>query len=302
MIYSMQFTNYLNESVNVVLGEAEPKHGLLVINVDGLGPVTSEANKIDLATRHGSKVNSVRANDREIVLTLRFTWAKTIEDVRQLTYKYFPLTKMLKMKIKTDNRMLETEGYVTENDPEIWSEAEETQITILCPDPWLYSAEGNQVTDFYGVIPLFEFPFENNSLKQNLIEFGEIAKWEERILDYVGDAEVGFIIRIKILNPVTDITFYKIDTREEMTIYVDKIREITGGELQRSDEIIISTVKGDKYAYIVREGLWWNILNAIDLDSDWFELWKGKNVFMYDTDRYTNLEVTIENKIAYEGI
>ena len=47
---------------------------------------------------------------------------------------------------------------------------ETTQISIVCPDPYFYSAgpDGTNTTIFYGVEPLFEFAFSNESLTESL--------------------------------------------------------------------------------------------------------------------------------------
>lgn len=303
MVHSFSVTNYLNERIRIKLSEADPDHGLLLIKAEGLGPVKADINTTALATRDGSKYNSAKAKERSIKLTLRFTFAKTIEDVRHLTYKYFPLKQPLTLMVETDNRSTECIGYVSENDPEIWSELEATTVVLTCPDPWMYDAITKfQETTFFGVTPLFEFPFENDSLTENLIEFGNLEIRSERIIRYTGDAEVGIMIYIKVLNPIGDITFYKINTREKMVIYCDKIEAISGYGISRGDEIIISTATGDKSAKLLRRGVYYNILNAIDRYSDWFKLSKGDNIFVFDTDVISNLQVRFRNRLAYEGI
>lgn len=303
MIQGIDIQNYLGEKLHIILGEADPDHGLLVIDVDGLGPVKGDIHRTDLATRHGSKVNSARAEERNIVMTLRFTFAPQIEDSRQLTYKYFPLLRPLNFTIKTDNRTLETVGYVEKNEPEIFEETETTEISIICEDPWLYDAlTKKQYTEFYGVTPLFEFPFSNESLTEPLIEFGRIEVLTERVLTYYGDADVGITINIKILNIVGDISIYKIDTREKMTIFAEKIEAITGYGLSPADEIEICTVRGSKSATLLRNGIYYNILNALDLYSDWFQISKGDNIFVYTADVVSSVNLLITNRIAYEGI
>ena len=64
------------------------------------------------------------------------------------------------MLIETDNRQAEIEGYVESNDPTIFSKDEGSDISIVCPNPFFYSAgkDGINTTIFYGVEALFEFP------------------------------------------------------------------------------------------------------------------------------------------------
>lgn len=303
MIQYIEITNYLGEKLHMTLTEADPDHGLLVTHVDGLGPVKGDILRTKLATRDGSRTNGARAEERNIVMELTFTLAPLIEDARHNTYKFFALKRDLDIRIKTDYRTLETFGYVETNEPDIWSEHEKTQISIICPDPWLYDAlQKNQRTEFFGVTPLFEFPFSNESLTEPLLEFGRIEVLTERVLTYGGDAEVGLDIYIKILNTVGDIVIHKIDTREKMTIYAEKIEAITGFGFTATDEIHICTIRGQKEATLLRNGIYYNVLNAIDKYSDWFEISKGDNIFVYTTDVVSSVNITMLNRIAYEGI
>ena len=79
----------------------------------------------------GSVYSSARTTERNIVLTLAMMFAPTIEDSRQKTYHFFPVKGKVKLVIETDNRQVQTEGYVESNEPDIFSEAETAQISIL---------------------------------------------------------------------------------------------------------------------------------------------------------------------------
>lgn len=302
MIKTITITNYLGESVKVKLGETEPTHGLFITEIDGLGPVKADINTSTVAVSDGTVFNSARANERNIVMKIRFMFAQTIEDSRQLTYKYFPLKHLVKVRVETDNRTSEATGYVESNEPEIFSEKESTKISILCPDPNFYSLR-NDRTVFSGVYPKFEFPFENNSLTEKLIEMGSIQNKTYETVTYTGDGEVGVTIKIHALGSVGTFTIYNINTRESMKISADKISQLTGSSIVKGDDIIISTVKGDKYITLLRDGVLTNILNALERGTDWFQLAKGENIFAFVAESgTTNLQFAIENRVAYEGI
>ena len=88
-----------------------------------------------------------------------------------------------------------------------------------------------------------------------------------------------------------------------MKIYNSKIAALTGSGIIAGDDIIISTVRGNKYISLLREGIYTNILNALDKESDWFQLTKGDNIFAYTADEGAeNLQFKIENRIIYEGV
>ena len=169
MINKVIITNYLGESITFEL-RAPEKTGLYIKSIEGLGPGKASINTTDIASDDGSIFNSARSEQRNIVLTLGCLQVNgvtdSIETARQLTYKYFPKKKPLKFYILTDNRELEIQGYTESNEPDIFSEKETTQISIICPDPLFYSAgeDGTHSTTFNGVDFLFEFAFDNESV------------------------------------------------------------------------------------------------------------------------------------------
>ena len=304
MIKSITVTNYLGESLKLELTKPE-KTGLIVKKIEGLGPPTASINVTKVSSGDGNVYNSARAEGRNIVITLGFMFFPTIEAARQKTYKYFPIKKPVTILVETDNRLCETVGYVESNEPDIFSEEEETQISIVCPSSYFSSAGsgGTTTVTFYGVEPLFEFPFSNESLTEPLIEFGAIKNRQEENIWYDGDTEVGVVIRMHALGEVRQVTIYNTGTRERMHIDTDKLNEITGSGIKNGDEITISTIRGGKYITLLRDGKYTNILNALDRDTDWFQLSKGDNRFAYICEYGAeDLEFKMEYKTLYEGV
>ena len=96
---------------------------------------------------------------------------------------------------------------------------------------------------------------------------------------------------------------YNAETGEEMNLNTERIESIIGSELQKGDEIIINTVRGEKSVYHVRAGVYTNILNGLDRFSDWLLLQKGDNIIGFRADGGTeNMTVTIKNRTLYEGV
>lgn len=296
MIKSVTVTNYLGESLKIEMSRPETS-GFYIERIEGLGPSKASINVYEKATVDGASYSSAHVNARNIVMTLGFLFAHDAEEVRHKSYKYFPLKKKLKLLIETDKRICETYGYVESNEPDIFSQNEKTQISIICPDPYFYSAGENGIasTIFSGTEPVFEFPFSNESLTDSLIEFGEVKNTTAQTVYYTGDAEVGVIIYIHALGNVRDITIYNTGTRETMII---------NGNISTGDDIIISTVKGEKSIQLLRDGVYTNILNRLDKRSKWFQLTKGDNIFAYKVlaGGENSLQFRVENKIAYEGV
>lgn len=141
MIKSVTVTNYLGDSVKLELMRPE-KSGFIVKSINGLGPSNASINTTEVSTNDGALFNSARLSKRNIVFKLLFmnTDTETIEDIRQKTYKYFPMKKGVTLLIETDNRLVSTTGYVETNEPNIFDSKEGSTISIVCPDPFFYSA------------------------------------------------------------------------------------------------------------------------------------------------------------------
>lgn len=307
MIYSIVVTNYLGDRIKLELRKPDVS-GFLIKSITGLGPAKANVNTTEVSTNDGSLFNSARLSQRNIVLDMVFintVYGESIEDLRQKSYKYFPLKKSVELTIETDNRYVKTTGYVELNEPNIFSSQEGTQISIICPDPYFYSAgeDGNNVTNFYSIDPMFEFPFSNESLDEPLLVFGEIQIKTEGVITYHGDSEIGVMIYIHAIGPATNINIYNTETREVMRINTEKISSLTGKGIVASDDIVINTAKGEKSITLIREGVSYNILNCLDKNTDWFTLAKGYNIFAFTADSgVTNLQFRVENKVIYEGV
>lgn len=307
MIYSIVVTNYLGDRIKLELGKPDVS-GFLIKSITGLGPAKANVNTTEVSTNDGSLFNSARLSQRNIVLDMVFintVYGESIEDLRQKSYKYFPLKKSVELTIETDNRYVKTTGYVESNEPNIFSSQEGTQISIICPDPYFYSAgeDENNVTNFYSIDPMFEFPFSNESLDEPLLVFGEIQIKTEGVITYHGDSEIGVMIYIHAIGPATNINIYNTETREVMRINTEKISSLTGKGIVASDDIVINTAKGEKSITLIREGVSYNILNCLDKNTDWFTLAKGDNIFAFTADSgVTNLQFRVENKVIYEGV
>lgn len=301
MIKSITVTNYLGESIKLTLARPE-ESGFVVKSITGLGPGTATVNTTEIVTNDGGLFNSARLPKRNIVISLGYLWKGSIEDVRQLSYKYFPIKSKVKLLIETDNRKAEIEGYVETNDPTIFSNAEGSDISIVCPYPYFQSTTVNN-TIFRGVDSLFEFPFSNESLTEPLLEMGTIVNQPEQVITYHGDSEIGVTITIHAIGEATNISIYNVITREIMRINTDKIEALTGSSIVEGDEIIICTVKGSKSINLLRGGKTINILGCLDKDTDWFQLTKGDNIFTYVAEYGdSNLQFGIENRTVYEGV
>lgn len=301
MIKSITITNHLGDSIRLELTNPWSS-GFVIRSIEGLGPVNANVNFTELATIDGAIDNSARLESRNIILSLLFLEKPTIEATRLLSYKYFPVKRNIKFLIETDSRVCEIIGRVESNEPNIFDKQEGCQVSILCPDPYFYSFT-TQKTVFNGVEPLFEFPFENNSLTDNLIEFGNIYTKRDANVYYEGDEEVGITIKMHAMGEIKGFKIYKLDSREIMELDDEKLFVIIGSYIQKGDDIIITTTRGNKSIKLLRQGISYNILNSFLQPINWFQLKRGDNVFAYTAEEgILNVVFDISNKMLYEGV
>lgn len=306
MIQAISIINDKSEVLTLELSRPELSN-IAVISVTGLGPGKANVVVTEMSTQDGATLASTRFSSRNIVLGLKFlSWnGESIEDVRQKTYKYFPVKKNVSLIIETDNRKAFISGTVESNDPTIFSNSEGTDISIICPDPFFYSIKNGGVvtTTFSGHEPKFEFPFSNESLTDNLLEIGKVELGTERNVYYAGDADTGIAITIHALGPATGIVIYNTKTGGTMKINDTKLVAIMKSGIKVGDDIVICTMQGKKTIYMIRDGQATNILNCLERDVDWFQLTPGDNLFAYTAvTGNQNLQFKIENRIVYEGV
>ena len=301
MMKSVTVINHLGESIEIELSSPE-KSGFIVQSIEGLGPTKADNHMIEMATLDGSIDNSSRRTSRNIKLKLIFFGVPSIEDVRMKSYKFFPTKQPVTLIFETDSRVAFATGRVLTNTPDVFSKQEGCTVEVEVPSAYFYSL-GKQQANFNGVEAEFEFPFSNESDDQPLLEFGNILQYTEHNIYYEGDAEVGIQLYIHALGTIRGLSIYNITSRERMTISDDKYAAIVGSEITNGDEIFIRTVKGEKYIRVLRNGVYYNILNALDKNVDWFQLAKGDNVFAYTaTYGIESVEMKITNDIAYVGV
>lgn len=301
MINSITIENPIGETLSIELGSPE-KSGFSVLGMSGIGSVKAFINSTDIQNYDGTIFNSARLGYRNIVMKLGFLEKPTIEETRQITYKYFPIKQLIKIIIETDTKTVQTYGRTESNEVDIFSKEESSTISLICDDPYFYELN-SVITVFDGIYPSFTFPFSNESLVTKLIQFGYISDKTVRTIIYRGTAPTGFILSLKASGSVVDPVLNNAHTNESMTIKTSVISNLTGFGFQNGDEIVISTVKGNKYINLIRNGLTTNIITALDKNSDWLSLIQGANTISYSaTSGVSSLSLTTTHNVLHEGI
>lgn len=292
----------------MVLRNPDISEGFEVWTVEGLGPVRADVITNPYATDDGAYYASSRVNTRNIVLTLGFRDNSKIENVRLKSYRYFPVKDTVRLTIETDIRVSEIYGVVESNEPSIFSNQESTQISIICPQPYFYDVGngGMVITDFSSVEPNFEFPFENLSTTVPTIEVGILNLNTFNNVYYEGSVSTGVTIQLHANGMVdSDISIHNVTTQTSMTLRHEIIWGITGGAayMEAGDSIIIVTNKGAKEILALRDGIYHNAINALDVNSDWLQIDPGDNVFTYSTGQgQENLQVMLAHQVLHQGV
>ena len=307
MLKSITVTNAAGQSLKLEL--AYPWDSRVIVkSIDGLTPTKGTINTNALATSDGSVYNSARQEQRNLVLNLRLLEDLEdglIETTRQKLYKYFPVKKKVTIRAEADNRVAYTEGYVETNEPSIFQEYEEQQISIICPNAnWTAPSSTYRLN---GLDSLFEFPFSNESLEDDLLIFGEIIYYIGTTFVYEGDVESGVVMTIHCTTgECTNPCVYNVITKEEMTFNTGKLGTIIGdgvNGMQAGDTLICSTVDGDPYVTFIRNGVEYNAIAMLPKISNWLKVQAGYNAFGYKADAgSTNIEIVVQTQILYGGI
>lgn len=308
MFQSMTVTNARGDTLDLPIRNPMAT-GYNVIAIDGLGPVDAVLQTSNTVTTDGVIFNGARKDEREIVINLAYhpESGKNIEDLRHGTYKYFPEKEEVTLVFHADTRSVRTTGIVESNDVSIFSEKEASSIVIKCPDPWFrIDNELNRVTSFSNVEPVFEFPFNwtNNPVGEpKPLWFGAIKNMHSKNIMYDGESEVGVIIRMSFDAPVRNIRIYNEDAGQEIDVFTDKVKLIIADGIKSGDELVICTIPKRKSVEVIRDGISYNILNAINRDVRFITLHKGTNTIVYSAESgVDNIRMSIENETLYTGV
>lgn len=303
MINSLTVINSLGEALVIDLKNPSTS-GFFIRSINGLGPLKNTINISESLYGDGGYFNSARRNIRNILIDLGFynDYSDSIELIRNKSYRFFQTKEEITFEIDTDSRTGVITGYVESNEPDIFSKDEGSQISVLCPEPFFYEKEMVE-TLYSGTSNNFQFPYENADLSTNLTEFGTIFINTQASVFYTGDVPTGIYMTISFFGTVTGLAIHNLTTGQDMLINSTVIAAITGGAIQSGDVIYISTVTGNKYIYLVRAGISYNILNALGTSTQWIIIKKGDNVITYTaTTGLSNINMLINHSILYEGL
>lgn len=219
MIKSLRIDNMEGESI--LCEFAKPwDTGFLLTEIEGMGPVKADIQTTSMSSGNGSRYNSARMPERNIVVHIMFYETDefvSIEELRHKTYQYFPCKQKVRLTMTTDERVLWIDGYIEDNDPDIWSKQESSKISIICPDPF-FREVGESKWIFNGVDPLFECPFHSDFYEEFTagFEFKFESNEDTYVLAEVADGSISYDEALQALISQTEGLLYD---KDHMRVY-----------------------------------------------------------------------------------
>ena len=259
-----------------------------VYKIEGLNPPQATINSSVNTTTDGSSINSVRLENRNIVIYMAIEG--DVEANRINLYRYFPVKKSVKLYFKNYTRDIYIEGHVELIECDLFTNKQIAQISIICPKPYFKDVQ-NLITTFGDVSSMFEFPF---SISKTGIEISGITTNQRRSIINTGDIETGVIIKLFSTGTVVNPVIYDVLKRTQLKLNFTMLA---------SDTIVINTNVGEKSIELIRDGVTYNAMGYMAQNSDWFILEAGDNVFTYDADSGNSyLQLTFTTAILYSGV
>ena len=237
-----------------------------LISVTGILPPKANVNASNLATMDGSVVNGSRLGNRNVVLTI-LPQGK-IEANRVALYTYFKAKKQVRLYFTTGSRSVYIDGWVESVSGDLFSIKEKIQVSVICPDPWFKAV--NAVTANFDAVT------------------------HEAGINNASDDETGFTAEFTASGAVSDIVLENETTGKTFTLNYD---------FGNGEKVILNTRRGEKSVKLVSGGTETNLLNHVDVSSEWFPLAMGANVLSFScTSGGANLSAKLTLQPIYEGV
>lgn len=283
MLKSVKLENEFNEVLELV-----GNRNYSLTNIEGLNPPQSTINSSSNGIYDGSRYDSSRVGDRNIVLTIAIE--NPVERNRIDLYKYARPKRYIKFHYANGIRDVYIEGYVETFEVNPFSQKLVAQISIICTQPYFYDVNVQSVV-FRDAVSLFEFPFTN---PVEGMAFSEILTKQIKTVSNMGDTECGMIFEVEAYGNIVEPAIRNVDTGEKFVMNL---------EMLAGDKMVINTRDRAKSVTLERNGVVSNVINRMTQDSVWLKAPIGIDKFTYDTVfGAENMQLTIYQTNLYLGV
>lgn len=296
MIHQIVATNGLGEKLDLDLFNPWST-GVAVKEVTGIGPVKSEVSYEKFALIDGGLFKGVKVGTRNTVITL-IPIGEDIEMVRNRIYEIFPVAEKIDLQIRTNLRIAHLDFYVESVEPNIFSENQEIQISLIAMNPfWRSSASHTErMIRFNAADPMFEFPEWSPAQPDARLIFSEERYDHLRTIHYAGDAPTGVVITFTFKATVTRLSIDNRSSGEGMTF-------AKAAMFYPDEQLVVDTRDGYKTITHRARGQESHVAGLITPQSQWIQLYRGDNVFSLEFDADpAAVDTTIEFETLYRGL
>lgn len=275
----------LNNQDKIVLIAAENMHG-----------VELDYTEDDSPYMDGTEVTNVRAAARGITLT--FLLVGNVQ--KSLDYfKSFVKSKQTGYLIEKDGtgREIQIKGIAQVPPYTRMSRGCAVQLSLYCSQPYWEDIE-KIITVIANIVDLLYFPEEGRGFPEEGVPFGVIDDDNEKTIENNGDDAAGMEISIVAMGNVSNPRL-SCSTGTQNGWYME-----LDIDLKENDEIIISTVKRNKY--ITLNGSQYDAAGEPLLDkltingNDWLQVEQGENTFNMSASDPALIYFNISYKRRYE--
>lgn len=263
-----------------------------LVNVDGQTSAMSNIASSVISGMDGDSVNSIVAQPRTIILTLRIKEGVNVEEAKREVLKIIKLKQQGSLIWEQNARIVKIDGYVEAVDMPRWTNAVAMQVTLHCSQPF-WEDLNVIVQEINNALNLHYF----TSTKGDMLWFtesgralGELDVSKTKTFRNNGDVAVGMEIEIVAFDDVI-----------RKPIIYDQYGNFFGVniDLLPNDFILINTNKGQKSVKRFSDGL--NLLPYIKPMSTWLQLEAGSNTFTIDSDTSnTNHDINMTFNVKFK--
>lgn len=281
--------------------------GLAITHIDGLGSPQATINSKPNATFDGESFNSARVNRRTVNIKMAYVHVDgtTIPETRRLVYQLFPIKSWVRLQFNTWEGDYVLHGYVEQVEQEVFSAQGGCTVSVVCTNPW-FERRGRHVISggcWNHENRMLEFPLSNESLTEPKIITAEIGTYTKRVINYGGDIETGITLIMNATGNVVNPSIENVTYGQKMTFDIGKVPGPGGNAMQDGDQLYIETRRGRKITGLKRDDNFWNMINGLGRDFQWFVLHPGENEFKFSADEgIDNLEFEIRYFELCEGM
>lgn len=251
-------------------------HGYILSSVDGLDPVNATLVSSGYANTDGEQFHSAKRVPRNIKLKLEFEpdyVTNSVESLRQNLYSYLmPKSEVYLTFIRDDGLEVDITGRVESNEAPLFTKEPGADVSVMCfepdfIDPDLVSISGTSTEDS-----------------------------TETTIEYAGNIEVGFVLTITLSRAESALTVY-LRTPDDTLHSFDFAAPLLSGDILR-----ISTIPGQKGAWLTRAGVETSVLYGVSTESEWLTLEEGTNYLRVYATGTPVLPYTFEYTTRYGGL